>query len=104
MALIDLLRLRLLRQGDAERQHAALQLGIHLSIRHDARKRDTAADRAVAALAAVEPLPPFLVLVAVLALDGEHTLVHVDVDLIAVESGQRSADQQVRLGLGDIGG
>ena len=84
---LDPLRLRRLQQRDAELQCAALEFRVDIRVGHNDWKRDPTADGTVRAIAAVEPLALLLVLLGVLALDGEHALVHVDVDLITIESG-----------------
>src|SRR5207249_10533954 len=96
------LRLRLCRLRQRTRQDAVRECRLRLVLVHGRWERDGAGKGAVADLTAVEVLALGLVVVLLLALDGENAVVDGDVDVLCLHTRQARLHDDLVVGLREI--
>src|SRR3954468_22787193 len=101
---VDLAAAGLLALGDAHGEHAVFERGLDVLGVYVAREDERAGEGAPAALGQmVAPLLPLGALLALLAADGEHVVLHVDLDVVALEAGHLHLHADLALGLHHVG-
>src|SRR5690606_6301834 len=82
-------------QGHPHLQHSIFELGLYLLRLRALGQGDGAFEPAITPLAPVHSPSALLVLLAPLPLDQEASLTHLEVDVLARQSGQVGADDQL---------
>lgn len=88
--------------GERERQDAVLEFRLRLVVLDLARQADAPGDGALEAFAAVPALALVFCFLGPASLDGEDAVVDLDRDVLALETRERGADEDVLIVLGDV--
>src|SRR5688500_8293600 len=98
----DLAGLRLDALADRDGQDAVLQVGLDLVRVGDRGEREAAGEAAVLALVEVVRLALLLLLGLAAARDGEHAVLHRDVEVLLLHAGEIGVEHEVVAGLLDL--